>query len=83
MATKDDLLQTALQLSPEERAELAEELLLSLDQDPSATSEEWHRSWTSELERRSREVLDGTVDTVRWEDVRASLIEELRQHRRR
>lgn len=83
MATKEDVLHTALQLSPQERAELAEELLLSLDQEASASSEEWHRRWSAELDRRAREVLDGTVETARWDDVRASLIEELRQYRHR
>ena len=67
MATKDELLSDVLRLPPEERAEVAHKLLLSLDEgteEPNAPSE-----WSVELERRAREVLDGRVKTVPWEQV--------------
>ncbi|MDY7232613.1 addiction module protein [Hyalangium rubrum] len=67
MATKEDLLSDVLRLPPEERAEVAHKLLLSLeveDEDPEAQVE-----WSAELERRAREVLNGSVKTVSWEQV--------------
>jgi len=77
MATKDELLSDVLRLSPKERAEVAHKLLLSLEEapeDPEAKAE-----WGQELERRAREVLDGTVKTVPWEEVEAHLTGRLRQ----
>jgi putative addiction module component (TIGR02574 family) len=56
-----------LRLPPEERAEVAHKLLLSLEEgteDPEAQAE-----GSTELERRAHEVLDGSVKTVPWEQV--------------
>ncbi|MBZ4419445.1 addiction module protein [Myxococcus sp. RHSTA-1-4] len=67
MATKDALLSDALRLPPEERAEVAHKLLLSLEEgaeDPEAQSE-----GSAELGRRARDVLDRSVKTVPWEQV--------------
>ncbi|MDY7233332.1 addiction module protein [Hyalangium rubrum] len=67
MATKEDLLSDVLRLPPEERAEVAHKLLLSLEveaEDPEAQVE-----WSAEVERRAREVLNGSVKTVSWEQV--------------
>jgi putative addiction module component (TIGR02574 family) len=77
MATKDELLSDVLQLPPEERAEVAHKLLLSLDEgpeDPGAAAE-----WDRELERRAREVLDGTVKTVSWDELKANIATRLRK----
>jgi putative addiction module component (TIGR02574 family) len=77
MATKDDLLSDVLQLPPEERAEVAHKLLLSLDEgpeDPDAEAE-----WAQELERRAREVLDGTVKTVPWDELKVRVTTRLRK----
>lgn len=60
MATKDDLLSVAMRLSADERAEVAHELLLSLDAKEDSDAQE---SWTKELEARARGVLDGTART--------------------
>lgn len=65
MATKEALLSDVLRLPSEERAEVAHKFLLSLEEgaeDPEAQAE-----WSAELERRAREVLDGSVKTVSWE----------------
>ena len=67
MATKDDLLSDVPRLSSEERSEVAHKLLLSLEdgrEEPEAQAE-----WSAELERRAREVLDGSVKTVPWEQL--------------
>ena len=60
---------------PEERAEVAHKLLLSLEEggeDPEAQAE-----WSAELERRAREVLDGSVKTVSWEQVEERISTQL------
>ncbi|WP_240357949.1 addiction module protein [Myxococcus vastator] len=79
MATKEELLTDVLRLPPEERAEVAHKLLLSLEEgaeDPGAQAE-----WSAELERRAREVLDGSVKTVSWEQVEARISARLDQRR--
>ncbi|HSP80087.1 MAG TPA: addiction module protein [Myxococcaceae bacterium] len=78
MATKDDLLSDVLRLPPEERAEVAHKLLLSLDESEDADAE---AAWSQELERRAREVLDGSVKTVPWEQVEARITARLGQRR--
>lgn len=79
MATKDELLSDVLQLPPEQRAELAHKLLLSLEAEPGDQDAE--AEWDQELERRAREVLDGTVKTVPWNEVEARITRRLRQRR--
>ena len=64
------LLQDAMELPLPERAELAADLLASLDGEPDADVE---AAWTSEIERRAREALANPDDDVAWELVRAEL----------
>lgn len=78
MATKEDLLSDVLRLPPEERAEVAHKLLLSLEESEDPGAED---AWSEEVERRAREVLDGSVKTVPWEQVEARLNARLRQRR--
>ena len=73
------LLQSALELPAAERAELAAELLASLDDqviddDPA----EVERLWSEELQRRAQEVADGSVKTETWEDLRQRLSRQVR-----
>jgi len=75
MATADDLLSDALQLPPEERARLAHELLLSLEEDGADSDAE--AEWTRELERRAQEVIDGKVELVSPDDARRQVAERL------
>jgi putative addiction module component (TIGR02574 family) len=51
--------------SREERAEVAHKLLLSPEGGAEAPGA--HGEWSAEVERRAREVLDGSVKTVAWE----------------
>ena len=75
----DELLAEVPRLSRHERARVAEELLSSLveaDEDVAA-------AWAEELERRSREVAEGQVETIPWETARSEIVKELEQRRER
>jgi putative addiction module component (TIGR02574 family) len=69
-ASAQRLLQEAMSLSVGERADLAAELLASLDPnaDPDAD-----RLWEEEIERRVAELDSGTASTIPWHEVRARL----------
>jgi putative addiction module component (TIGR02574 family) len=62
-----DLLQEAMKLPPEARAALAGSLLESLDTEVDANAE---AAWAVEIERRLREIEQGTATTVSWDEVR-------------
>jgi putative addiction module component (TIGR02574 family) len=57
----------ALHLSVEDRAELAQKLLLSLD---SPSEEEIAADWLAEAQRRSKDLDDGVVQAIPAEEVR-------------
>ncbi len=63
----DELLQRALALSDEERAELASTLIDSLDAilDPNAEA-----AWQEEIARRAEELKSRNVESVSWQTVR-------------
>jgi putative addiction module component (TIGR02574 family) len=63
-----NLLNTALKLPREDRAQLASELIASLDGDPEAGVE---AAWDAEVERRVRQVETGEARFVDWETVKA------------
>jgi putative addiction module component (TIGR02574 family) len=62
-----ELLQRALALSEEERAELASTLIDSLDTilDPNAEA-----AWQEEIARRAEELHSGKMKSVSWQTVR-------------
>ena len=64
------LLQDAIALPIPERAQLAAELLASLDGE---SDREVEAAWASEIELRAREALADPSDDVAWESVRAEL----------
>lgn len=65
MLAQKDLERQALELSREQRAELARVLLLSLDSEGEDISpEEWAEAWSQEAERRYQEVLQGKVTLI-------------------
>jgi putative addiction module component (TIGR02574 family) len=72
-----DLLTNARALSLRERAKIAHELLLSLDEGADGDAAE---AWVAELEQRVRDVRSGSVATEDWETVKARLAQ--RWHRR-
>ena len=70
-ARSQELLQGALQLPPGERAELAAQLLDSLDgeTDPDAAE-----AWRAEVQRRVAELDQGRVQTIPWEAARQIIL---------
>lgn len=77
MSTTEELLAEVLRLPRAERARVAEELLSSLEE----PANEVAAAWAAELERRSREIAEGRVQTVAWETVRSEILKELEQRR--
>jgi len=75
--TTEDLLAQVLRLPRHERARVAERLLSSLEE----PEEQVAVAWAVELERRSRELAEGKVQTVDWETARAEVVKELEQRR--
>lgn len=71
-----DLLSNALALPVRERAKIAHELLLSLDDGADADAAE---AWVTELEQRAREVRSSAVTTEDWETVKARLAQRWRR----
>lgn len=60
----------------QERAKIARELLLSLDEGTDADAAE---AWVAELEQRAAEVRSGTAATEDWATVKARLAERWRR----
>ena len=73
-----DILASALALPRSERARLAHELIASLDEAEDADAAE---AWLAEINRRAREVEDGTAVLEEWGAVRERLA--ARRHARR
>jgi putative addiction module component (TIGR02574 family) len=70
------LLSNALALPVRERARIAHELLLSLDDGADAGAAE---AWVAELEQRASEVRSGAAATEDWETVKARLTQRWRR----
>jgi putative addiction module component (TIGR02574 family) len=70
-----DLLQQALQLPAEERLALASELLESIE---GPENSEWSAAWAAELDRRVRDLENGSAKTIPWEQVKAEIQARLR-----
>jgi len=74
-----DVLRDALALTVDERADVAAELLASLDDAPTEVRAEVEAAWAAEIERRARRVTSGESTGVPWEDVRRRAEAELRR----
>jgi putative addiction module component (TIGR02574 family) len=72
-----ELLREALTLPVEERADVAAELLASLDEAPAENAAEVDAAWAHEIERRARRVMNGESAGEPWEDVRARVVRRL------
>jgi putative addiction module component (TIGR02574 family) len=72
-----ELLAQVLRLPRTERARLAEEVLSSLEE----SDEQVAAAWAGELERRSREISEGRVQSVDWDTVRVQILKGLEQRR--
>ena len=73
-ATSRGVLEAALKLPMEDRAEVAERLLASLDAVNDADADAVR---ASEVERRARRVLAGDSPGEPWKEVRAELSDQL------
>jgi len=64
------IVEQALKLSPTERAEVAEQLLASLDE---ALDSDVEKAWQEEVQQRLQQVERGEVKTIPWEEVQRRL----------
>jgi putative addiction module component (TIGR02574 family) len=71
------LLREALNLPVEERADVAAELLASLDTAPGDDPAEVEAAWAREIERRARRVMSSESTGEPWEDVRERVLRRL------
>jgi putative addiction module component (TIGR02574 family) len=71
-----DILPAALALPTRERAELARELLRSLSE---PRDEGVEAAWAEQITSRAREVADGTVKTVDWNEARERILRRLKE----
>ena len=74
-----ELLREAMALPVKERADLAAELLASLDDASAEDPAEVEAAWAAEIERRARRVMTGETAGIPWEDVRRRAEAELRR----
>jgi putative addiction module component (TIGR02574 family) len=72
------VLREALTLPPNERADVAAELLASLD-DAETDAVDVEAAWAAEIEKRARRVLAGQSSGIPWEEVRARAEADLRR----
>lgn len=79
LMSTDELRTAALSLPTEDRASLARDLLKSLHgpEEPDVDA-----AWLAEVERRARELADGTVEPVDWEVARERIARRLRERPR-
>jgi putative addiction module component (TIGR02574 family) len=71
-----ELLRDALLLPPAERADLAAELLASLE-DLADDPDQVEAAWAAEIERRARRVLSGESAGEPWDEVRRRIEADL------
>jgi putative addiction module component (TIGR02574 family) len=72
VTSSGDVFEAALTLSESERAELAHQLIVSLDDpadDPAVVAEEW----TAEIQRRLAGIEAGMTTGIPWDEVREQL----------
>ena len=72
-ANADQLTAAALALPEDDRLELADRLMESLDGPP---DEDYDRYWAEEIARRLADVRAGTAVTVPWEEARKRIFED-------
>jgi putative addiction module component (TIGR02574 family) len=69
--TTAEILREALNLSREDREELAIMLIESLDEDAGDDAE---REWDEEISRRIREIDEGRAELIPWSEARRRII---------
>jgi len=73
------ILEEALGLPPDERADVAATLLDSLDEEQDEAVEQ---AWAEEIQRRIQEIESGAVKTIPWSEARRRIL-ALRSARKR
>ena len=73
------LLRDALALPLDERADVAAQLLASLDEAKAEYPADVEAAWAAEIERRARRVMAGESTGIPWEDVRRRAEDDLRR----
>jgi putative addiction module component (TIGR02574 family) len=73
------VLRDALELPVQERADVAAELLASLDDASVENQADVEAAWAAEIERRARRVIAGESTGIPWEDVRRRAEAEVRK----
>jgi putative addiction module component (TIGR02574 family) len=71
MAHAKEILDAVLKLEPAERARIAHEIIVSLDEEPADEGVE--EAWEQELERRARDIDEGRVQFVSWSEARQEI----------
>ena len=73
MSALESLLAQALRLPDAERGKLAMQLLRTLEpeEEDEVSKEEWEAAWSAELDRRVREVDDGSAELLDGDEVLA------------
>ncbi len=74
-----ELFREVMALSVKERADLAAELLASLDEAAAEDPAEVEAAWAEEIERRARRVVSGESVGLPWDEVRRRAKAALRQ----
>lgn len=78
---RDDLFAEVLELSLRDRARLAHELLVSLEEPPAEDLAAVERAWAKEVTRRLDELQAGKVKPIPWPKARAQIRARLRRSR--
>lgn len=74
-----ELLSEVLRLPPDERAEVAAEIVASLHGEGAEDQADVDAAWAEEIERRLEGYLTGKDTAVPWEDVMAEALRRLRK----
>lgn len=72
-STAQSVLEDALKLPEEDRAEIATRLIASLDAESAENREAVQQAWAAEIERRCEALDAGTAKTRRWGEVRRAI----------
>ena len=70
----EQVLQTALSLCPNDRAEIAASLIESLDNE---TEQDVESAWADEIKRRIESIDKGEVELIPWDEVLRTMRERL------
>jgi putative addiction module component (TIGR02574 family) len=73
-----EIVNAAIKLTESDRLQIVEELLASLEPD---TGDDVDAAWAAEVERRSREIKEGVVRPIPWEEVKAQARKRVRARR--